>query len=720
LLSGTTTLLPAAAASYSRIIVPVSSSIPVPGQEHTFLEEIVDVGFDPFSSPGPPSAALTPAEVRHIYSIDQIPNLGQGQTIAIVDAFDDPNIFSDADAFDNQFMTTLNGSTSYYTAYGASSSWLTKVYASGSRPQGNPGWGQEISLDVEWMHAIAPQAKIILVEAPSGSPADLLNANLVAVNDGATVVSDSWGGSEFSGETSYDSYFSASNVTFVVSAGDTGAQEYPAESPNVVSVGGTTLYHDSNYNWSNEVGWAGGGGGVSAYEPQPSYQSGLSYSNRAGPDVAYDADPNTGFAVYDSFGNYGWSQLGGTSAGAPQWAALISLANAGRAALNQPPLDGLTQTLPDIYSMTSGTTGAEALNNVTSGSNQVGTAGPGFNLVTGEGTPRRADLVYQAFVGSNTTTPPPTNSPSIADSGFEQAVVGAGMFQYDPTGSPWTFSGLAGIAGNNSGFTTGDPPAPEGNQVAFIQKTGSISQSATAWPAGTYVLTFDAVQRANYGLSRQNLSVLIDGKVVSTITPSGTSYEGYSTAAFTVTAGSHTIAFQGLNSAGGDNTVLIDQVAVTPDVIPSVGDPDFEQVAVGAGKIEYDPTGSAWTFSGTAGIAGNNSSFTTGNPSAPQGSQVAFIQESGSISQTVNGWTTGSYVLTFGAAQRANHGISNQNISVLIDGIVVSTFTPSSTSYQSYSTVAFTVAAGTHTITFQGLNGAGGDNTALMDHVSIS
>ncbi len=319
------------------MIVPVSSSNPVPGQEHTFLEKVVNIGEIPFTGGGPPTYALTPAQIRHIYSIDQISNLGQGQTIAIVDAYDDPNIFIDADTFDNQFMTTLNGSTSYYRAYGASSSWLTKVYASGSQPRGDTGWGQEISLDVEWMHAIAPQANILLVEAASSNPNDLLNADTVAVNDGATVVSNSWGGGEFSSESSYDSYFSAPNVTFVVSAGDTGSQSYPAESPNVVSVGGTSLYHDANYNWSGEVGWSSGGGGVSAYEAKPSYQSGLSYSMRAGPDVAYDADPNTGYAVYDSYGSSGWGQYGGTSAGAPQWSALIALANQGRAAPERGP-----------------------------------------------------------------------------------------------------------------------------------------------------------------------------------------------------------------------------------------------------------------------------------------------------------------------------------------------------------------------------------------------
>jgi subtilase family serine protease len=354
----------------------------------------------PFAVSAPPSSALTPAQTRHIYSIDQISNLGAGQTIAIVDAYDDPNIFSDADVFDQQFMTTLGGTISYYTAYGASTSWLTQAYASGSKPSGNTGWGQEISLDVEWAHAIAPQAHILLVEASSNTLSDLLAADDYAVSHGATVISNSWGGGESHSEAKiYDSHFTAKGVTFVFSAGDSGNQSYPAESPYVLAVGGTTLFHDSSYNWTNEIGWSSGGGGVSLHEAQPGYQNSLSYKKRANPDVAYDADPYSGFAVYDSYGGYNWNYVfGGTSAGAPQWSALIAIADQGRVAAGKSALDGYTQTLPAIYAMTTGTTGTEQLNDVTSGRNAVGSAGPGFDLVTGRGTPRRADLVYQALV----------------------------------------------------------------------------------------------------------------------------------------------------------------------------------------------------------------------------------------------------------------------------------------------------------------------------------
>ena len=175
---------------------------------------------------------------------------------------------------------------------------------------------------------------------------------------------------------------------------------------------------------------------------------------------------------------------------------------------------------------------------------------------------------YEYQTSSDTTpltvTSENPSTSSIGDPGFEQVVVGAGNFQYDPTGSPWAFSGGSGISGNNSGFTSGNPPAPQGSQVAFLQETGSFTQTVADWAAGSYVLTFDAAQRGNFGVSQQNFNVLIDGNIVGTFTPSGTSYQSYSTAVFTVTtAGPLTITFQGLDSAGGDNTAFIDGVSVS-------------------------------------------------------------------------------------------------------------------------------------------------------------
>ena len=313
--------------------------------------------------------------------------------------------------------------------------------------------------------------------------------------------------------------------------------------------------------------------------------------------------------------------------------------------------------------------------------------------------------------------------PAIGDQGFEQVVVGAGHFQYDPTGSPWAFSGGTGISGNNSGFTAGNAPAPQGSQVALLQETGSFSQSVAGWAAGSYVITFDAAQRANYQASQQDFNVLVDGALVGHFIPSNTAYQDYSTAAFTVAAGSHTITFQSLDTAGGDNTAFVDAVAVAPASIALIGDQGFERPFAGSpgayGSFVYDPTGTAWTFAGNAGVSANGSGFTAGNLPTPQGAQVAFLQETGSFSQSVAGWAAGSYVITFDAAQRRNYQASHQDFKVLVDGAVVGAFTPSGTAYQGYITAAFTVAAGVHTIAFQGLDTAGGDNTAFIDDVSV-
>jgi hypothetical protein len=169
------------------------------------------------------------------------------------------------------------------------------------------------------------------------------------------------------------------------------------------------------------------------------------------------------------------------------------------------------------------------------------------------------------FAASSRTVTEQVTTASLSDAGFESPAVGTGTFGsflYDPAGTPWTFVGSAGVAGNGSGFTAGNPNAPEGTQVGFLQGHGSFSQTVAGLPAGTYQLTFQAAQRGNFQASRQDFHVLVDGVVVGTFTPMGTGYSTLSTT-FTVAAGSHTISFVGLDSAGGDNTAFIDNVHLT-------------------------------------------------------------------------------------------------------------------------------------------------------------
>ena len=350
----------------------------------------------------------TPAQIRQAYGFNNITfnngtvaGDGSGTTIAIVDAYDDPNIASDLHQFDS--------------AFGLSDPVFTKVNESGgtSLPKADSGWASEISLDVEWAHAIAQKAKILLVEAASSSLSDLLTAvNYARSVSGVVAVSMSWGGSDFSGESNYDSYFTTpsghSGVTFLASSGDSGAPVgFPAISSNVVSVGGTTLNINSSGNYVSETGWSDSGGGISAYEKQPAYQKGVvtqSTTYRTNPDVSYDADPNTGFAVYDSYQTSApWGQWGGTSDAAPQWAGLIAIADQGCMLAGEGTLDGATQTLPLLYSLPS-----SDFHDVTSGTSTGSprySAATGYDLVTGRGSPY-ANLVVSGLVGSGTTTTP--------------------------------------------------------------------------------------------------------------------------------------------------------------------------------------------------------------------------------------------------------------------------------------------------------------------------
>ena len=357
----------------------------------------------PAGAPGQP-AGFSPGQVRQAYGFNQIaflngavPGDGAGQVIAIVDAYDQPNIAADLAIFDATYG--LSAPPSFTTVNQAGGAAL---------PAADAQWGLEISLDVEWAHAIAPGAGIMLVETNSANGSDLLAGENFARNQpGVSVVSMSWAGGEFTGESYYDSYFTTpaghTGVTFVAASGDTGsagAPDWPSVSPNVLAVGGTQLSLGAAGAYLGETAWSGSSGGLSVGEAQPAYQRGVvtqSATQRAVPDVAYDASPATPFAVRDT-GYGGWLTVGGTSAGAPQWAALIAIADQGRAAVGEGTLDGGTQTLPLLYQLPAGD-----FHDVASGSNGAYSAGIGYDLVTGRGSPI-ANLIVAGLVGSTSSS----------------------------------------------------------------------------------------------------------------------------------------------------------------------------------------------------------------------------------------------------------------------------------------------------------------------------
>ena len=365
-----------------RVIVP-NSSVEHPGdagvRAHTNFSIFAPENAQPAASS--PSGE-TPASLGCVYQVVSTlvtgcpisgttvdPSGGSG-AIAIVDAYDDPNAASDLATFSTQF--------------GLPAANFTKVYASGKKPPTNSGWALEESLDIEWAHAMAPNAAIYLVEAASSSNSALYTAESVASSTVAAArggeVSNSWGGSETSGETSDDKYFTTSGVVFFASAGDSPGVIYPSASPDVVSAGGTTI-NRSGGNFTSETTWSDGGGGKSRYEKTPSYQSGVTSvvgTARGTPDFSFDANPNSGVSVYDSTpydGASGWWVVGGTSVSSPSLSGIVSSAGHFYTSTNL--------ELTNVY----GNLGvATDFRDITSGSCGTNKAKTGYDLCTGVGS----------------------------------------------------------------------------------------------------------------------------------------------------------------------------------------------------------------------------------------------------------------------------------------------------------------------------------------------
>jgi hypothetical protein len=430
-------------------------------------------------------------------------------------------------------------------------------------------------------------------------------------------VSMSWGGSEFSGESSYDSYFSHPGVTFVASSGDSGAPaSYPATSPNILAVGGTSLYVTSTSAYSSESGWSGSGGGTSGYEAQPSYQKGIvtqTTTRRSNPDVAYDADPNTGFPVYDTFGSTGgWGQYGGTSDAAPQWAALIAIADQGRAAAGQQALNATspTQTLSLIYGLS-----ASDFHDITTGSSAGRPAlyaGVGYDQVTGRGTPV-ANLVVADLVG--TTVPATPHATSFAVSA-PTSVTAGGTFSVTVTAkdaSNNNFTGYTGIVQLSDSDLQGFAP---------------VSYQFTSGDMGVHTFT--------------GLTLKTAGAQTMTATDATNNLTGNATVSVTAAPADH-LAFGQQPSAASPGGIITP--AVTVQVLDQYGNLETGDNTDTITLTLSSNPGSAALSGGTATVVGGVATF-----------------NSLSVSTVGNGYTLLASSGTLKTATSASFNVSNSTI----------------------------------------------------------
>jgi subtilase family serine protease len=339
---------------------------------------ITDGHGTPATTTGP--AGYGPAQWRGAYGLPSAATTPQ--TIGIVDAYDDPTVASDLNAYSATYGLPQCSSTNPCFKK------VNQNGVAGSYPSKNAGWALEIALDVETAHAVCPNCTILLVEAASASLTNLEAAVSTAARLGANEISNSYGGNEWSGETG-DTAYDHPGIAVTVAAGDNGYGSFgfPAASPDVVAVGGTTLHLGAGNTYGSESAWSGGGSGCSAYLAAPAWEASLVNwsltgcgSHRGVADVAADADPNTGAAVYDTTrynGRSGWFVVGGTSLSSPLVAGIYALA--GNASSTSYPASLAFANSGSLHDVTSGSTG--------NCSTIMCQAGSGYDGPTGVGTP---------------------------------------------------------------------------------------------------------------------------------------------------------------------------------------------------------------------------------------------------------------------------------------------------------------------------------------------
>jgi hypothetical protein len=546
-----------------------------------------------------------PSDLDSAYNVPT--TLGAGKTVAIVDAYDDPNAESDLGVYRSNFglpaCTTANGCFEKVNQNGATS----------PLPVADSGWSSEIMLDLEMVSAICPNCHILLVEATSPTIGNLGTAVNTAVALGANAVSNSYGGSESSSDpTSSASYYKHPGVAITVSSGDSGyGVEFPASSPYVTAVGGTSLSRASNARgWSESV-WStssaeGAGSGCSAYEAKPSFQTDTGCSRRTVADVSAVADPATGVAVYDTYGSGGWTVFGGTSVASPIIASMYALASA-------PASSAYPNAYPyantgAFYDVTTGRTASCA-------PAYLCTAEVGYDGPTGLGTPNGV-----AGLGPASTQPSdfsisvsPTNV-SVAAGSNGTATVSTAV----TSGSSETVS--FGASGLPSGVTASFSP---GSTSSGSASTLTLAASSSAAP-GTYSVTITGTAASGSHTATLTLSV--------TSAPPSDFSLAVSPASGSVTAGGSTGA----------------------TVATAVTSGSAQSVALSASGL---PSGATATFSPTSVTAGSSSTLTVATSSStPAGTYTVTITGAGS---TATHSTTFSLTVTAATTCSSGQKIAN-------------------------------------------------------------
>jgi hypothetical protein len=453
---------------------------------------------------------ITPTNYRASYGLSTItfngtPGDGTGETIAIVDAYDCPTLIdtgasgystSDLAEFDSLFGLPTPPMFLKVNEVGGS----TLPTGTGRTAQSD---SLETELDVEYAHAMAPNASIILVEANTPSQLWPLSMNTARSIPNVDAISLSWGGNETSGESTGDTAFQTpaghNGITFTVASGDDGFNEFgwPAANPYVVDTGGTNLFETAG-SYGYETAWSGSSGGVSLYETKPTYQSGIdnsaSTTHRLIPDVSMDAD--TPVEIYDNDGYGGLTGVIGTSIVAPAFAGVMAVIDQGRALEGLGSLDGFTQTLPRIYALPSAdfhdiTTGS-------SGSNSLAKAGVGYDLVTGIGTPVGGSFVPDLAGGA--TISGTVYSDNNANGNLDGGEGGiSGVTVYVDVGNVGSY--VAGdpmaVTGANGTYSIQDDVA--GQQTLVIREVAPAGYIQTGTVNPSFTTSYDAQQTENFG-----------------------------------------------------------------------------------------------------------------------------------------------------------------------------------------------------------------------------